>query len=71
MMTQLDHPDSGIQADTLLTFFLNQLVNTVNTWMDIDKGLTEDRQGRKTQLFQINSKIFGYCFIFKTYIYPV
>ena len=46
MLTQLNHPDSGIQADTLITFFLNQLVNTVNTWMDIDKGLKEERQGR-------------------------
>ena len=51
MLTQLNHPDSGIQADTLITFFLNQLVNTVNTWMDIDKGLKEERQGRYLDKF--------------------
>ena len=46
MMTQLNHPDSGIQADTLITFFLNQLGKVVNSWMDVDRALKEDKQGK-------------------------
>ena len=69
MLTQLNHPDSGIQADTLITFFLNQLVNTVNTWMDIDKGLKEERQGRyldKFYLFKENKEKMVFCFKLST-----
>ena len=42
ILNQLNHPDSGVRAETLICFLLKSLLDSAKKWSDIEKNMAEE-----------------------------
>ena len=42
ILNQLNHPDSGVRPETLICFFVKNLITLGNKWSDLEKNFSEE-----------------------------
>ena len=42
ILNQLNHPDSGVRPETLICFFVKNLISLGNKWSDLEKNFSEE-----------------------------